>query len=48
MAGVGKCHQSPVFEPVTKFEQAKVRRDSQGSLPKTGVSSYLDDNATEL
>jgi hypothetical protein len=27
---------------------AKVRRDSQGSLPKTEPSTYLDDNATEL
>ena len=27
---------------------AKVRRDSQGSLPKTGPNTYLDDNATEL
>jgi hypothetical protein len=26
----------------------KVRRDSQGSLPKTAASAYLDDNATEL
>jgi hypothetical protein len=27
---------------------AKVRRDSQGSLPKTGPNTYLDDNAMEL
>jgi hypothetical protein len=27
---------------------AKACRDSQGSLPKTGSSAYLDDNATEL
>jgi hypothetical protein len=27
---------------------AKVRRDSQGSLPKTATCSYLDDKATEL
>jgi hypothetical protein len=26
----------------------KVRRDSQGSLPKTAASTYLDDNAMEL
>jgi hypothetical protein len=26
----------------------KARRDSQGSLPKTGFSAYLYDNATEL
>jgi hypothetical protein len=26
----------------------KVRRDSQGSLPKTAANTYLDDNATEL
>jgi hypothetical protein len=31
-----------------RIERAKVRRDSQGSLPKTEVSAYLDDNATEL
>jgi hypothetical protein len=28
--------------------QAKVRRDSQGSPPKTEASAYLYDNATEL
>ena len=27
---------------------AKVRRDSQGSLPKTALNTYLNDNATEL
>jgi len=27
---------------------AKVRRDSQGSLPKTEAAPYLDDKATEL
>jgi hypothetical protein len=27
---------------------AKVRRDSQGSLPKTGLNTYLDDIAAEL
>jgi hypothetical protein len=32
----------------TQIVLAKVRRDSQGSLPKTGVNAYLDDNATEL
>jgi hypothetical protein len=26
----------------------QARRDSQGSLPKTAVRAYLDDNATEL
>jgi hypothetical protein len=31
-----------------KIEQVKVRRDSQGSLPKTDNSAYLDDKATEL
>jgi hypothetical protein len=31
-----------------KIKQAKVRRDSQGSLPKSVVSPYLDDNTTEL
>jgi hypothetical protein len=31
-----------------QFEQVKAQRDSQGSLPKTGASAYLDDNATEL
>jgi hypothetical protein len=29
-------------------EPVKARRDSQGSLPKTGASTYLDDYATEL
>jgi hypothetical protein len=38
----------PGIAPWLKFEQVKVRRDSQGSLPKTGASAYLDDNATEL
>ena len=28
--------------------RGQVWRDSQGSLPKTGLSPYLDDNATEL
>jgi hypothetical protein len=27
---------------------AKIRRDSQGSLPKTVANAYLDDNAPEL
>jgi hypothetical protein len=27
---------------------SKVRRDSQGSLPKTASNTYLDENATEL
>jgi hypothetical protein len=31
-----------------KIKQAKVRRDSQGSLPKIAVSPYLDDYAREL
>jgi hypothetical protein len=26
----------------------ETKRDSQGSLPKTAASAYLDDNATEL
>jgi hypothetical protein len=26
----------------------ETKRDSQGSLPKTVASAYLDDNATEL
>jgi hypothetical protein len=28
--------------------QVKVRRDSQGSLPKSGLSAYLNDKAAEL
>jgi hypothetical protein len=31
-----------------QIERVKVRRDSQGSLPKTGASAYVDENATEL
>jgi hypothetical protein len=31
-----------------QIEPAKVRRDSQGSLPKIAINPYLDDNATEL
>jgi hypothetical protein len=31
-----------------QIEQVKVRRDSQGSLPKTGASTYVDEKATEL
>jgi hypothetical protein len=27
---------------------AKIRRDSQGSLPKTAPHAYLDEKATEL
>jgi hypothetical protein len=27
---------------------AKAWRDSQGSLPKTGFDTYLDENSTEL
>jgi hypothetical protein len=27
---------------------AKVQRDSQGSLPKTASSAYLNENAVEL
>jgi hypothetical protein len=27
---------------------SKVRRDSQGSLPKTASNPYLDEKATEL
>jgi hypothetical protein len=37
-----------VVGPVSQFGWLKVRRDSQGSLPKTEASAYLDDNATEL
>src|SRR6266403_769585 len=43
----GKCQQSP-FSSRRPIEQVKARRDSQGSLPKTGASTYLDDYATEL
>jgi hypothetical protein len=32
----------------SEISRAKLRRDSQGSLPKTGTRAYLDDNATEL
>jgi hypothetical protein len=31
-----------------QIDRAKVRRDSQGSLPKTEADTYLDDNAMEL
>jgi hypothetical protein len=31
-----------------KRMQAKVRRDSQGSLPKIASHAYLDDKAMEL
>jgi hypothetical protein len=37
-----------VVGAVSQFGGLKVRRDSQGSLPKTEVRAYLDDNATEL
>jgi hypothetical protein len=33
---------------VAEFEPVKARRDLQGSLPKTGLSAYLDDKAMEL
>jgi hypothetical protein len=36
------------FSAGAPMTQAKVRRDSQGSLPKIEASAYLDDNATEL
>jgi hypothetical protein len=34
--------------PVSQSGGLKVRRDSQGSLPKIEAGTYLDDNATEL
>jgi hypothetical protein len=37
-----------VAGPVSPVGGLKVRRDSQGSLPKTEASTYLDENATEL
>jgi hypothetical protein len=30
------------------LSRVKAWRDSQGSLPKTEASTYLDDNSTEL
>jgi hypothetical protein len=33
---------------MAKFQSLKAQRDSQGSLPKTAPSAYLDDKATEL
>jgi hypothetical protein len=36
------------FRPLAGPKRSKERRDSQGSLPKTEVSPYLDDKATEL
>jgi hypothetical protein len=33
---------------VAEWTRQKARRDSQGSLPKTGFSPYLDDKAMEL
>jgi hypothetical protein len=31
-----------------QIKQPKVRRDSQGSLPKSAADAYLYENATEL
>jgi hypothetical protein len=39
---------SPCVTAGRQIVMLKAWRDSQGSLPKTGVSTYLDDNATEL
>jgi hypothetical protein len=44
----GNAGKAPGVEPVPEIGRAKARRDSQGSLPKTGASPYLDDKATEL
>jgi hypothetical protein len=44
----GKAVKTPGVAPASKIGRAKARRDSQGSLPKTGASPYLDDKATEL
>jgi hypothetical protein len=33
---------------VAEWALQKARRDSQGSLPKTGFNPYLDDKAMEL
>jgi hypothetical protein len=38
----------PFFPGGIQIEQLKAWRDSQGSLPKTGASAYLNDYATEL
>jgi hypothetical protein len=38
----------PPFSAGIQIEPVKARRDSQGSLPKTGASTYLDDKAMEL
>jgi hypothetical protein len=46
--GVESAIKAPASGRVGQIEPAKVRRDSQGSLPKFATSPYLDDNATEL
>ncbi|MDP1864806.1 MAG: hypothetical protein Q8L13_00500 [Bradyrhizobium sp.] len=43
----GKAAKAAVSGP-RPHSRMKVRRDSQGSLPKTEVNAYLDDNAAEL
>jgi hypothetical protein len=43
-----KCQLCRLSGPLSKIQPAKVRRDSQGSLPKSAICAYLDDNATEL
>jgi hypothetical protein len=47
MAGV-KSAISSLERARGQLMRAKVRRDSQGSLPKTGSNTYLDDKSMEL
>jgi hypothetical protein len=46
--GVESAIKAPASGGGGQIEPAKVRRDSQGSLPKIAISPYLNDNATEL
>jgi hypothetical protein len=44
----GKRHFAPVFCTPRPKAAPKAKRDSQGSLPKTGSHTYLYENSTEL
>jgi hypothetical protein len=43
-----QCRQGSGAQGEWQIVPAKVRRDSQGSLPKTALNAYLDEIATEL
>jgi hypothetical protein len=47
LGSYGKCHQIPLDREF-ELNSRKARRDSQGSLPKTGINPYLDEIAMEL